>query len=70
MMQRILHGLRADLYLLREWICDWMEWQDAKEWAKCFHPGWVQIARKALRGITRKLYREKIIRAYRGENDG
>jgi hypothetical protein len=70
MMKRMIQGLKVDLSLLREWICDWLEWQDAKEWAKCFHPGWVQIARKAPRGITRKLYREKIIRAYRGENDG
>jgi hypothetical protein len=55
---------------LKERFCDWLEWQDAKEWAKYYHPGWVQIARKAPRGITRKVYREKILRAYRGEIDG
>lgn len=60
----------AILELLRERFCQWMEWQDAKEWAKYYHPGWVQIAKKAPRRITRQVYREKIIRAYRGENDG
>lgn len=68
-MKRIIQSIKVDLSLLREWFCDWMEWQDAKVWAKCYHPGWLQIARKAP-GITRQVYREKILRAYRGEYDG
>jgi hypothetical protein len=69
-MNRMIQRLKVDRSLLREWFYDWLEWQDAKEWAKYYHPGWVQIARKAPRGITRKVYREKILRAYRGECDG
>lgn len=60
----------AILELLRERFCDWLEWQDAKEWAKYYHPGWVQIARKAPGEITRQVYKDKILRAYRGEYDG
>lgn len=60
----------AILELLRERFCQWLEWQDAKEWAKCFHPAWVEIAKRAPRRITRKVYRDRILRAYRGENDG
>ena len=66
-MNRLIQGLKVDLGLLREWIYDWLEWQDAKEWAKDYHPGWVQIARKARRKTTRRIYRDKIMRAYKGE---
>lgn len=69
-MKRFIKSIMAELEVLREGFHDWLEWQDAKEWAKYYHPGWVQIARKAPRGITRKVYREKILRAYRGECDG
>ena len=53
---------------LRKAFYDWLEWQDAKEWVKVFHPGWVQIAKKAKTKRTRLLYREKILKAYRGED--
>ena len=69
-MKRMIQGLKVDLSLLREWFYEWLEWQDAKEWAKCYHPGWLHIARKAPGRITRQVYREKILRAYRGECDG
>ena len=65
-MKRLIQGIKVDLGLLRERIYNWLEWQEAKEWAKYYHPGWVQIARKAP-GRTRQVYREKILRAYRGE---
>ena len=68
-MKRFIQSIMAELETLRERFNDWMEWQDAKEWAKCYHPGWLQIARKAP-GRTRQVYREKILRAYRGEWDG
>ena len=45
----------------------WMEWQDAKRWAKAIHPGWVQIATKARSEKTRMTYRNKILKAYRGD---
>lgn len=45
----------------------WLEWQDAKCWAKAIHPGWVQLATKARSVKTRMLFRDKILKAYRGE---
>lgn len=66
-MKRMIQGLKVDLSLLREWFYEWLEWQDAKEWAKCYHPGWVQIARKAKHKHTRDAYRRKIVSEYRGE---
>lgn len=47
----------------------WFEWQDAKYWAKEYNPGWVQIATKAKTKRTRQIYRDKIMKAYRGEYD-
>lgn len=52
---------------LVKWLCAWLEWMDAKCWAKEYHPGWVQIATKAKGKTTRKIYREKIMKAFRGE---
>lgn len=69
MMNRLIQGIKVDLGLLRERLYNWLEWQEAKEWAKFYHPGWLQIARKAP-GRTRQVYREKILSAYRGEYDG
>ena len=69
-MKRMIQGLKVDLSLLREWFYEWMEWQEAKEWAKEYHPGWLQIARKAPGKTTRKVYRDKILREYKGEQDG
>jgi hypothetical protein len=45
----------------------WLEWQDAKCWAKAIHPGWLQLATKARSKKTRNLYKEKIMKAYEGE---
>ena len=68
--KRLIDAVKVDLMLLRELLYEWMEWQDAKSWAKEYHPGWVHIARKARRKTTRRIYRDKIIRAYKGEDDG
>jgi hypothetical protein len=54
---------------LRKRITDWLEWLDAKAWAKEFHPSWVDFATKAKHEEVRKLYREMILKYYRGEND-
>ena len=48
-------------------LYQWLEWLDAKSWAKEYRPAWVYIAEKAKGEQTRQVYREKIIKAYRGE---
>ena len=70
MMRRFIQSIMAELEVLREGFNDWLEWQDAKEWAKYYHPGWVEIARKARTRTTRKVYRDRILRAYREGNYG
>ena len=65
--KRLIEGLKVDLLLLRERFYEWLEWMDAKCWAKEHHPGWLQIARKASGKETRQIYRDKIMKAYRGE---
>jgi hypothetical protein len=69
-MKRLIQSIKVDLGLLRERLYNWLEYQEAKEWAKFYHPGWLQIAKKAPGRITQQVYREKILRAYRGEWDG
>ena len=46
-------------------ICAWIEWQDAKEWAKIMHPSWVYFATQRKRAEIRTTYRKKILEAYR-----
>ena len=48
---------------------EWLEWQDAKSWAKAIHPGWLHIAKKAKSKEVRLLYRKKILKGYRGDDD-
>jgi hypothetical protein len=50
-----------------QYIAGWFEWQDAKCWAREYHPAWVQFARKSKRKETRAYYKAKILAAYRGE---
>ena len=45
----------------------WFEWLDAKCWAKEYHPAWVQLATKAKNKDVRAIYKDKILKAYRGE---
>ena len=47
----------------------WLEWQDAKSWAKAIRPGWLQFAIKSNNTEVRKMYKRKILMAYRGEED-
>lgn len=58
--------IRQIWYTAKFAVRSWIEWQDAKEWAKHFHPAWVQIATKARHEETRKEYKQKILLAYRG----
>ena len=53
--------------VIRRKIAEWLEWCDAKDWAKEFHPAWVDFATKAKHEEVRKLYREMILKFYRGE---
>lgn len=46
-------------------VADWLEWQDAKCWAKDYHPAWLQMATKCKRKETKQYYRKKILAAYR-----
>ena len=55
---------------LRRLIRDWLEWQDAKCWAKEFHPAWVEIVNRTQSETVRKIYRDKILEGYRGEFNG
>lgn len=43
----------------------WMEWQDAKCWAKKYHPGWLHVVRKCKHKSTQAYYKAKILAAYR-----
>ena len=68
-MQKIRQALESKLERLLEAINKWLEWQNAKCWAKEYHPGWVQIATKAKGKTTRQIYRDKIMKAYQGGYD-
>lgn len=69
-MRRFIQSIMEELEILREGFHDWLEWQEAKEWAKDYHPGWLQIAKTARTRTTRKVYRDRILREYRGEYSG
>ena len=58
--------IRQIWYTAKYAIESFIEWQDAKDWAKEFHPAWVEIATRARTEDTRTIYRNKILRAYRG----
>ena len=45
----------------------WMEWQDAKCWAAEYHPGWLHVVKKCKHKSTQAHYKDKILKAYRGE---
>ena len=47
-------------------VCDWIEWQEAKAWAKKEHPAWVDIATKSKSEDVRKCCKNMILDAYRG----
>ena len=61
--------IREIWYAIRDAFAEWLEWQDAQSWAKDIHPGLLYIAKKAKKKEVRLLYREKILNAYRGNED-
>ena len=54
-------------YVIKYAVSSWLEWQDAKCWAKEYHPAWVEIVKRTKSEETRMIYRNKILKAYRGE---
>lgn len=58
--------LRQTWYVFKYLIHSWFEWEDAKAWAKQYHPAWLEIATRARHEETRKEYKRKILLAYRG----
>jgi hypothetical protein len=54
-------------YVFKRKLELWLEWQDAKSWAKQIHPAWVEIATKSGSEEAREYYKKMILAAYRGE---
>lgn len=54
-------------YVIKYAVSSWLEWQDAKCWAKDVHPAWVEIVKRTKSEETRMIYRNKILKAYRGQ---
>lgn len=46
-----------------------LEWQNATEWAKNTHPGWLYLATQEQRPELQEMYRNKILEAYRKERE-
>lgn len=57
--------LRQIWWVIKYAIQSWFEWQDAKHWAKEYHPAWVQFAKKSRHKETRAYYKNQILAAYR-----
>ena len=53
-------------YTIKYAIHSWLEWQDAKDWAKEYCSDWLLIAKKSPIEDLRKEYKRKILLAYRG----
>lgn len=62
MLKDFLHNLK----ICTERVMNWVEWMDAKYWAKQFHPAWVEIATKCHSETARTYYKELILKEYRG----
>ena len=65
-------GYRKISYPMQIWyvskyaVHSWIEWRDAKCWAKEYHPAWVEFATKARSEDVKKEYKWKILAAYGG----
>ena len=53
-------------YVIKHKVSLWLEWLDAKDWAKEYHPAWVEFATKSKSEETRNYYKDMILAAYRG----
>ena len=64
-------GYKKPSYITQSWwvikyaVTSWFEWISAKKWAKKMHRSWLEIAEKSINDDTRKMYRLKILIAYR-----
>lgn len=58
---------RKVMYAIKNKLESWIEWQDAKDWAKQYHPAWVEIATKSKSEEARAYYKKMILGAYRGD---
>ena len=54
-------------YVIKHAVTAWIEWQDAKCWAKQIHPAWVEIVKRTKNEDVRKYYKKMILDAYRGD---
>ena len=66
MVHKKIGPIRQMWYTIKYAVSSWIEWQDAKEWAKEYYPAWVELATKARDEGVRKEYKRKILLAYRG----
>ena len=69
MPKKITYAIKQLWYQITGPVAAWMEWQDAKYWAKSYHPGWLHVVRKCKHKATQADYKAKILAAYRGEDD-
>lgn len=53
------------LWVIKYAVASWLEWQDAKVWAKEVHPAWLQIATYSHNNNARQCYKQKILITYR-----
>ena len=64
-------GYRKVRYVEQLWhiakykMMQWLEWQDAKAWAKMYHPAWLHIAQNCQTDEVRQYYNAKILCEYR-----
>ena len=49
---------------IKQFAKSWIEWRDAKAWAKALHPNWVRFATQRKRPELRETYRKMILDGY------
>lgn len=64
---RIVRWIEQHWCFIKYAVMSWLEWQDAKRWAKDIHPAWLEIVKWTKSEEARMIYRNKILKAYRGE---
>lgn len=68
-------GYKQPSYLRQTWWVikyaaqSWIKHRNAMNWAKDFHPAWLEIATKCKNKETRQYYKLKILNAYNEMND-
>ena len=67
---RKVSSLAQICHVLKYKVESWLEWQDAKAWAKYYHPAWVEIVKRTKSEAARAYYKKMILDAYRGCDNG